>query len=451
MSAGRIVLLVFGVIFLLIAVGMLFGGGALVWADQTLKDSEGFLATDTVNLERSSYAITTHPADIDFRGWWPWGRGDFGTIKVEGSNYNPAQQIFIGIAEQSDVEDYLDNVEYDEIRDFKIYRPDPNETYEVEYTRHYGNAAPEAPTDQTFWVAEAYGSGTQTLEWELEEGTWVLVLMNADGSKGIDLSGVVGIKVPWIFGVGLGLLIGGIVLLIIAVVMIVLASRGPKVSGVKAVPAAAAPPEAKPPHPLTFKGELTEPLSQWLWLVKWFLLIPHFIVLFFLWIAAVVLWVLSFFAILFTSKYPRSFFDFNVGVLRWTWRVGFYSYLALGTDKYPPFTLKAGGYPAELDVTYPERLNSGLVLVKWWLLAVPHYFVLAFFWGSPELWWGNWGARWPGLGFMLVLFAAIVLLFTGRYPKDIYNLVLGINRWTARVATYSGLMTDRYPPFRLGE
>jgi uncharacterized membrane protein len=125
--------------------------------------------------------------------------------------------------------------------------------------------------------------------------------------------------------------------------------------------------------------------------------------------------------------------------------------MALGTDKYPPFTLKAGGYPADLDVPYPERLNSGLVLVKWWLLAVPHYIVLAFFWGSPELWWGHWGGRWPGLGFMLVLFAAIVLLFTGKYPKDIYNLILGINRWSFRVAVYSGLMTDRYPPFRLSE
>ncbi len=448
MSAGKIVLLVFGAIFILISIGMIVGGGTLIWIDQAFKDSEGFLTTDTVTLERSSYAITTHPADIDLRGWWRWGQGDFATIKVEGSNNNPAKQIFIGIAEQSDVEDYLHNVEYDEISAFEIYHPDPDKEYKVEYTRHYGNATPEAPTSQTFWVAEAYGSDTQTLKWELQEGTWVLVLMNADGSKGIDLIGVVGIKVPWIFGVGLGLLIGGIVLLIIAVVMIVLATRRPPVSGemAKAVPGAPPGPEGKPSYPLTFKGELAEPLSQWLWLVKWLLIIPHLIVLAFLWVAAAVLWVLSFFAILFTSKYPRSFFDFNVGVLRWTWRVGFYSYLALGTDKYPPFTLKAGGYPADLDVPYPDRLNSGLVLVKWWLLAIPHYIVLSFFWGFTHAWW-----RWIGLGFVLVLFAAIVLLFTGRYPKDIYNLVLGINRWTTRVATYSWLMTDRYPPFRLGE
>jgi hypothetical protein len=440
-SAGRIVLLVFGAIFLLTAIAMLFGGGALVWADQTFKDSEGFLTTNTITLESGSYAITTHPADIDFR-WGRWGWTHSATVKVAGSNNNYAKQIFIGIADEADVRDYLSGVDYDEIREFRIH------PYETSYTDHPGSAVPEAPTAQSFWEASTYGSGTQTLEWELQKGTWVLVLMNADGSAGIDLSGVVGVKASWIFGVGLGLLIGGIVLLVVAVVMIVLASRRPLVSGEAMEAAAAGPatPEAKLPHPLVFKGELTEPLSQWLWLVKWLLLIPHYIILVFLWIAAVVLWFLSILAILFTSRYPHSFFDFNVGVLRWTWRVGFYGYLALGTDKYPPFTLKAGGYPADLDIPYPEKLNKGLVLVKWWLLALPHYVVLAVFWGCGA----GWG-RWIGLNFLLVLFAAIVLLFTGKYHKDIYSLVMGINRWGFRVATYSGLMTDRYPPFRFGE
>jgi hypothetical protein len=362
---------------------------------------------------------------------------------MEGENNDSSKQIFIGIAKESYVKDYLLHVNYDEIRELSLY-PE-----KVTYRNHPGSSVPEAPTEQTFWVAQESGTGTQTLEWELKEGTWVLVLMNANGSTGIDLSGVVGVKVPWVFGVGLGLLLGGIALLILAVVLIVLATRGPKAGGevAKATPGAeAAPPEAKPPFPLTFKGELTEPLSQWLWLVKWFLLIPHCIVLLFLWLAFAVLWVLSFFAILFSSKYPRSFFDFNVGVLRWTWRVGFYGYLALGTDKYPPFTLKAGGYPADLDIPYPERLTSGLVLVKWWLLAFPHYIVMLFFWGFGA----GWG-RWFGLCFLLVLYAAIVLLFTGKYPKDIFNLVLGMNRWGFRVAMYSSLMTDRYPPFRLGE
>ncbi len=198
------------------------------------------------------------------------------------------------------------------------------------------------------------------------------------------------------------------------------------------------------PYPVSLKGELTEPLSRWLWLVKWFLLIPHFVVLIFLWIAFVVAWVMALFAILFTGRYPRSLFDFNVGVLRWSWRVGFYSYLALGTDKYPPFTLKAGNYPADLEVAYPEKLSQGLALIKWWLLAIPHYIVVGIFQGGG-------GPRCGGLISILVIFAGAALLFTGKYHKDIFDFVMGMNRWSFRVAGYAALMTDRYPPFRLNE
>ena len=185
-------------------------------------------------------------------------------------------------------------------------------------------------------------------------------------------------------------------------------------------------------YPLNIRGDLSFPPNRGLWLIKWLLAIPHWIILFFLGIASFVVWFIAWWAILFTARYPRGMFNFNVGVMRWSWRVSFYAGI-LGTDRYPPFSLASDDeYPADLSVAYPERLSRIKVLFKWWLLAIPHYIIVYFL---------------GGLGFALSIIAGIVLLFTGSYRGDVFGVLMAINRWQWRVSGYANLLYDDYPPF----
>ncbi|MBV8179889.1 MAG: DUF4389 domain-containing protein [Mycobacterium sp.] len=187
--------------------------------------------------------------------------------------------------------------------------------------------------------------------------------------------------------------------------------------------------------PVRVRGDFDTP-SRWLWLFKWCVLaVPHYPILILLYLAYPLVTVAAGVAILFTGRYPRPLFDFNVGVLRWSWRVMNYRFPMNSTDKYPPFTLASRpDYPGDLAVDYPEQLTNWAVLVKWWLLALPQILLC---WAMEPL-----------LQLLCVI-APFWLLFTGTIPPGMRDLLLGIVRWRYRVAVYVSLMRDEYPPFRL--
>jgi Domain of unknown function (DUF4389) len=477
MKAGRIVMIVIGALIALVGFGMVVGGAGALVGYGTHRDADGYFRTPSVRLASPTYAIVSDHIDLSTRPGpsdWLIERGGLGTVKLALRPADPTHPVFAGIGPSGDVARYLLGVSRDQVRNIDV---SPNR---VRYRRIAGEAVPAAPVDQTFWAAQITTDTTKDLTWKVESGDWTVVIMNADASRGVDTNARLGIKVSWFLPAAIGLLVLGLVLLAGGTVLAILGGRGlaraeeppppipapwPSPGGV--APAAAglagagvaglAAAAGAPVYPLTITGRLDPALSRGLWLVKWLLAIPHYIVLFFLWIAFAVVTFIAFFAILFTGRYPKGMFEFNVGVLRWSWRVGFYSFSALGTDKYPPFTLGRTDYPATLDVAYPAQLSRGLVLVKWWLLAIPHYFVIALI-GSG--WWFGWWDRgdgpWTvrggfGLIGLLVLFAGISLLFRGRYPSGIFAFVMGLNRWLYRVVAYVTLLTDTYPPFRLDQ
>jgi Domain of unknown function (DUF4389) len=456
-TAGRVVLVVLGSLAALLGAALLAGGGALLWADRAERDDDGFLSTPTERFSSSSYAIVSEPIDLveaEADADWLW-EDVLGDVRVRASG----RDLFVGVGRTSDVERYLRGVEYDRVTDVDY---DP---FSAEYEREAGGEPSGPPGDQDFWAETASGSGKQTLTWNPESGNWSFVVMNADASREVAADVDVAAEASWLVWLAIGLLVAGALFLLGGATMIFFGARH---AAAPATVAAAAPGTASAAgvvpvpgthsaeptvYPVGVTGELEPSLSRWLWLVKWLLALPHYLVLALLWIAVSVLTLVAGLAILFTRRYPRGIFDFNVGVLRWTWRVWFYSYWANGTDRYPPFSLgEKPDYPARLEVIYPENLNRWLPLVKW-LLAIPHLILVGLFvggWGwawGPGDEWGGWGIA--GLVGLLVVIACIVLLFTGRYPPALFDFAVGLDRWALRVAAYVGLMTDDYPPFRL--
>ena len=192
-------------------------------------------------------------------------------------------------------------------------------------------------------------------------------------------------------------------------------------------------------YPVQLSIEYPERLSRGLLLLKVFFGwlyagIPHGIMLTIFGIAVSVVSFIAFWAILFTGKYPRGMYDFVARYMRWSVNVS--AYLSLMRDEYPPFSGKQTTYPVTLTVEYPERLSRGLVVLKalfgWLYVGIPHGICLWLY----------------GIAASIVIFIAFwVILFTGKFPKGMFDFVVGFERWSLNVGAYLSLMRDEYPPF----
>ena len=454
------ILLVLGVLITIVGLGLTIGGAVLAGAGAAQSDGQYPVVYEEI-FQSTGHAILAPPLVLDASDTGSSdlaSTGEIASARVQVSSMVADQDIFIGIADSADVGDYLNGVPHTVLGDLSWQSGQPSSAPPewfpssdtgVRQQEIDGTRTPELPTDQDFWAVSASGAGTQEITFDLQPGAWTLVVMNSDASRSVWADLRVGVRTElldsgtpavWIAGL-LALLLGIPLLLVGAAGLGRDISRDISRGGNPGLdPTYPQPDDSFRVHPLTFTGHLDGKLSRGLWLIKWLLVIPHYLILGLLWFAQLITTIAAGVAILFTGRYPRSWFAFSVGVLRWQWRVGFYAYAALGTDRYPPFTLAHADYPATLDVAYPEQLSRGLVLVKWWLLALPHLFIVA-------LLTGNSGSL---LG-LLILIIAVALLFTGRYLPGLFNLVMGMERWTYRVVTYTLLLRDEYPPFRLDQ
>jgi hypothetical protein len=220
-SAGRIILIVLGTIGILLALALLAVGGFLLWADRTQRE-DGYLTTPTERFATPTYALTRSRLEIDDSDWpdWLWNVDWFGKVRIRADAVS-GKPVFVGIGPEAAVDRYLGGVAHAEVEDIEI---DP---FQVHYRPVSGGPPAQPPLSQDFWVASAAGNGGQTLTWEVRDGSWSAVVMNADGSRQVAADLDLGAKLSWLLWVAIGVLIGGVLVLIGSTTLTVMAALTP--------------------------------------------------------------------------------------------------------------------------------------------------------------------------------------------------------------------------------
>jgi hypothetical protein len=217
-NGSRIALTITGAIASLIAVALVAGGALALWGN-SLKDDDGYLKTDTERFSADTRALATENVDVDL------GDADFlaesndlGNITVTAQSRDE-KPVFVGIARTSDVERYLANVPYTTVNDIDAA------PFRADYERHAGHRHPVAPKHAGIWQASSYGDGEQSIDWEIDDGDYSVVVMNADGSLGVDADISAGADLPYLDEIGWSAIGSGVFALILGIGLIALAVR----------------------------------------------------------------------------------------------------------------------------------------------------------------------------------------------------------------------------------
>ena len=219
-SGGKIASIIAGGVAAVLAIGFIAAGALLLWGDSE-KDAQGYLSTGKDRYAASTYALASDNLDVDLDGaGWIMDRDDLGNVQLEVES--AGKPVFVGVARTSDVSAYLGGTAYTSVTDVD-YSP-----FQASYRDHGGDRRPALPADQDFWAASAHGSGTQTVAWDLDDGDWSIVVMNADGSRGIDTDISAGAKVPFLATLGWVSLGGALLLLFTAGTLVYLGVRTPR-------------------------------------------------------------------------------------------------------------------------------------------------------------------------------------------------------------------------------
>jgi hypothetical protein len=191
------------------SLGFLGTGATLLWADSE-GDRQGYITTDTERFTTGGHALATENLDLDLDG--PESLiddGALGKLRVRAES-NDGKPVFVGVARTSEVEDYLRGSAHDVVTDVEY---DP---FDADYSARPGDRTPAAPAEQGFWAASAHGGGEQALTWDVDDGDWSVVVMNEDGSRGVDAGVDAGVRLGWLDEAGIVSLSTGAVLLLLA-------------------------------------------------------------------------------------------------------------------------------------------------------------------------------------------------------------------------------------------